>query len=185
MLYMPYIILDRDGVINYDSEVYIKSPDEWLPIPRSLEAIAALNRAGYHVLIATNQSGVARGFYDLETLDLIHEKMVRELAAVGGYVEEIYFCPHHPEELCKCRKPQPGMLIAMQEKYQFKLEDTFFIGDSVSDLAVAEATGCKPLLVMTGNGHKTLAQYTANTNIPNFTDLHDAVQYVLTLPTRG
>ncbi len=182
---MPYIILDRDGVINYDSEVYIKSPAEWLPIPRSLEAIAALNRAGYRVLVATNQSGVARGYYDLETLDQIHEKMVRELAAVGGYIEEIFFCPHHPDEHCDCRKPKPGMLHAIQDKYHINLAETFFIGDSMSDLGAAEAAGCKLLLVMTGNGHKTLARAATASTIPSFADLHEAVEYVLTQPIRS
>lgn len=182
---MSYIILDRDGVINFDSDAYIKSPAEWLPIPRSLEAVAALNRAGYRVLVATNQSGVARGYYDLETLDQIHEKMMRELAAVGGYIEEIFFCPHHPDENCKCRKPKPGMLHAIQDKYQLDLTETFFIGDSMSDLGAAQAVGCKLLLVMTGNGHKTLERVSADSTIPSFADLHEAVQFVLSQPKRS
>lgn len=176
---MSFIILDRDGVINHDSNEYIKSPDEWLPIPRSLEAVATLNRAGYRVLIATNQSGIARGFYDLDMLDQIHEKMMRELAAVGGYVEEIFFCPHHPEEKCPCRKPQPGMIHAIAEKYPLSLPDTFFIGDSQADMGAALAAGCKPILVMTGNGHVTVDQHP---EVPNFANLDEAVQYVLSQP---
>ena len=176
---MSYIILDRDGVINYDSDQYIKTPDEWLPIPRSLEAVAALNRAGFRVLIATNQSGVARGYYDLEMLDQIHEKMMRELAAVSGYVEEIFFCPHHPDDGCACRKPKPGMLHAIQNKYGLSLSDLYFVGDSLADMGAAEAGNCKPLLVMTGNGKKTLAQNTALVTVPQFADLHEAVEYVL------
>lgn len=176
---MSYIILDRDGVINYDSDQYIKSPDEWLPIPRSLEAIALLNRAGFRVLVATNQSGVARGYYDLETLDQIHEKMMRELAAVGGYVEEIFFCPHHPDENCHCRKPKPGLLQQIQAKYPLVLAETYFIGDSLADLGAAEAAGCKSLLVKTGNGIKTLEKHPHYSKIPAFADLHEAALYVL------
>jgi D-glycero-D-manno-heptose 1,7-bisphosphate phosphatase len=175
---MSYIILDRDGVINYESVEYIKSPDEWLPIPRSLEAVAALNRAGFRVLIATNQSGVGRGYYDLATLDQIHEKMMRELAAVGGCIEEIFFCPHHPDDQCGCRKPKPGMLHAMQKKYGFALEETYFIGDSSADVGAAEAAKCKPILVMTGNGYKTIEKHQSS-DIPSFADLHEAVEFIV------
>jgi D-glycero-D-manno-heptose 1,7-bisphosphate phosphatase len=176
---MSIIILDRDGVINYDSIEYIKSPEEWLPIPGSLDAIAQLNRSGFRVLIATNQSGVARGYYDINTLDLIHEKMMRELAAVGGYIEEIFFCPHHPDELCQCRKPRPGMLLKIAEKYTVNLQETFFIGDSIGDIHAAQSAGCKPILVLTGNGKKTLTQYPALMHVPNFLNLAKAVEYVL------
>jgi D-glycero-D-manno-heptose 1,7-bisphosphate phosphatase len=176
---MSYIILDRDGVINYDSDAYIKSPEEWLPIPRSLEAVAQLNRAGFRVLVATNQSGIARGYYDVEMLDRIHEKMMRELAAVGGYVEEIFFCPHHPDEGCGCRKPRPGMLHAIQNKYGLILSDIYFIGDSQADMGAAEEAHCKPILVMTGNGRKTLEKNPKLSVVQNFQDLHDAVQHIL------
>lgn len=177
---MPFIILDRDGVINYDSDEYIKSPDEWLPIPGSLEAIAQLNRAGFRVLVATNQSGIARGYYDLEMLSLIHEKFIQELISVGGYVEEIFFCPHHPDHDCYCRKPKPGLLYDMREKYQIDLTNTFFIGDSHGDVRAAQLAGCMPLLVRTGNGNITLANYPALASVPNFPDLAHAVDYVLT-----
>lgn len=176
---MPYIILDRDGVINHDSINYIKSPEEWLPIAGSLDAIAQLNRAGFRVLLVTNQSGIARGYYDIDTLDLIHEKLMRELAAVGGYVEEIFFCPHHPDEDCLCRKPKPGMLEKIAEKYPLKLSETFFIGDSIGDIRAAQTAGCLPILVMTGNGEKTLQNYPELINIPHFPDLARAVDYVL------
>lgn len=176
---MPYIILDRDGVINFDSDEYIKSPDEWLPIPGSLEAIAQLNRAGYQVLIVTNQSGIARGYFDLDTLDLIHEKLMRELASVGGYIEEIFFCPHHPDEVCSCRKPRPGLLYRLSEKYQVALEQTFFIGDSYSDVKAAQNAGAIPLLVLTGKGERTLEQYPELISVPNFSDLARAVEYVI------
>lgn len=174
-----FIILDRDGVINHDSEHYIKSPDEWKAIPGSLEAIAHLNRAGYRVLIVTNQSGIARGFYDIETLDKIHEKLQQELAAVGGHIEEIFFCPHHPLDNCHCRKPKPGMLHRIKEKYDIDLANTYFIGDSLVDMQIAAAMGCLPLLVLTGNGKKTLAENPELSHIPCFRDLRDAVEFLL------
>jgi D-glycero-D-manno-heptose 1,7-bisphosphate phosphatase len=176
---MSFIILDRDGVINYESEHYIKSPEEWLPIPGSLEAIAQLNRAGFRVLIVTNQSGIARGLYDIETLDRIHEKLMEELAAVGGYVDEIFFCPHHPDEKCHCRKPKTGLIENIKQKYPIDLNQTFFVGDNVSDVQAARAMGCKPMLVMTGKGQQTLAAYPELSSIPNFPDLARAVDYVL------
>jgi|SRR3990167_12371 len=176
---MPFIILDRDGVINFDSDLYIKTPDEWRPIPGSLEAVAELNRAGFHVVVATNQSGIARGLYDIHTLDEIHEKMMRELAALGGYIEEIFFCPHHPDEGCLCRKPKPGMLYQIQEKYRINLNDTFFIGDSWVDVEAAQKVGCKPLLVETGKGQRVLTGYPALKHVPRFADLAEAVQYVI------
>lgn len=179
---MPFIILDRDGVINYDSDEYIKSPEEWEPIPGSLDAIAQLNRAGFHVLVATNQSGVARGLYDLEMLDQIHEKFIHELASVGGYVEEIFFCPHHPDENCHCRKPKPGLLLRIQEKYPVKMHNTFFIGDSFVDVQAARSAGCMPLLVMTGKGQQALEKYPELLQVPQFTDLAHAVQFVLSQP---
>lgn len=177
---MRYILLDRDGVINFDSFEYIKSPDEWRAIPGSLEAIAQLNRHGYRVLIVTNQSGLARGLFDIEVLDQIHEKLVRELSAVGGYIEEIFFCPHHPDEACDCRKPRPGLLEQIAEKYSIHFPDTFFIGDSWSDMQVAQAMQCQPLLVRTGNGELTLQKYPELAHIPAFTNLASAVDYILT-----
>lgn len=176
---MKFIILDRDGVINYDSDEYIKSPDEWHPIPGSLEAIADLNRANYRVVIATNQSGVARGHYTLETLDKIHEKLMRELAAVGGYVDEIFFCPHHPEECCACRKPKPGLLHQIKNKFNIHFSDVFFIGDSIGDVEAAQAVDCKPILVLTGNGKRFLEQYPQLKEIPHFRDLAEAVKFVV------
>lgn len=175
----PLIILDRDGVINYDSDYYIKSPEEWIPIPGSLNAIADLNKAGFCVVVATNQSGVARGFYDLETLSDIHEKFIRELAAVGGYVDEIFFCPHHPVDNCNCRKPKLGMFRQIQEKYQVDLSDSFFIGDTYTDMRAALDLPCKPLLVLSGKGQRDLQLYSELASIPHFPDLAAAVRYVL------
>jgi D-glycero-D-manno-heptose 1,7-bisphosphate phosphatase len=176
---MTYIILDRDGVINYDSDEYIKSPDEWIPIPGSLEAIAQLNRHGFHVLVATNQSGIARGYYDVEILDRIHEKLMQELAMVGGYVEEVFFCPHHPDEGCECRKPKPGLLWQIQKKYPVNFAETFFIGDNIIDIQAAREVGCKPILVRTGKGERTLTKHPELALIPHFPDLARAVEYVL------
>ncbi|RDI38379.1 D-glycero-beta-D-manno-heptose 1,7-bisphosphate 7-phosphatase [Aquicella lusitana] len=176
---MSYVILDRDGVINYDSEEYIKTPDEWIPIPGSLSAIAQLNRAGFKVVVATNQSGVARGYYDIDILDDIHEKFLRELAAHGGYVEEIFFCPHHPDEQCPCRKPKPGLLYQIQEKYLVNLTETFFIGDSFVDVQAAHSAGCKPLLVLTGKGEQSLEKYPELLAVPHFSNLASAVEYVI------
>jgi D-glycero-D-manno-heptose 1,7-bisphosphate phosphatase len=176
----PLIILDRDGVINYDSPYYIKSPAEWHPIPGSLGAIAKLNQAGYQVAIVTNQSGVARGHYDLETLNQIHEKLIAELAAVGGRIDSLIFCPHHPDENCFCRKPKPGMLRQVEDKFGMDLTGVFFIGDSLVDMQAALAVGCKPLLVLTGNGQETLKNNPEMmSSIPHFHNLADAVQYVL------
>lgn len=173
---MTLVILDRDGVINFDSTEYIKSPEEWLPMPGSLDAIAQLNRAGYQVVIATNQSGVGRGYYDLETLDSIHEKLMRELAAHGGYVDHIFFCPHRPDDGCDCRKPKPGLLHQIAEKYQVDLRDTFFIGDSSGDVSAALAVGSTPVLVMTGNGQTTSEKFP---DVKRFADLAAAVEYII------
>jgi D-glycero-D-manno-heptose 1,7-bisphosphate phosphatase len=178
---MAFIILDRDGVINFDSDHYIKSPAEWLPIPGSLEAIAKLNRLGYRVLVATNQSGVARKLYDMDTLYQIHEKLFAELEKVGGVIEEIFFCPHHPDEHCGCRKPEPGLLHKIQEKYGMNLADTYFIGDSIADVRAAAAAGCKPILVMTGNGIKTVANHPDVLSIQRCESLAHAVDEIARL----
>jgi D-glycero-D-manno-heptose 1,7-bisphosphate phosphatase len=175
----PFIILDRDGVINYDSEYYIKSPDEWHAIPGSLEAIATLNRAGFRVLVATNQSGISRGYYDLEMLSRIHEKLLHELAAVGGYIDEIFFCPHHPDDGCGCRKPKLGLIQQIQKKYPISFADTFFVGDSYSDMQLAAESGCKPILVLTSKGQKTLEDHPECASIPHFANLAEAVKFIL------
>jgi len=175
---VPFIILDRDGVINYESHEYIKSPEEWLPIPGSLEAIATLNQAGYQVLIATNQSGLARGYFDLAMLEKIHAKLHAALHACGGTLTEIFFCPHHPADGCFCRKPQPGLFFQIRDKYALELKDVFFVGDSLCDVQAAKNAGCKPLLVLTGNGQKTRASYTG-AHLPVFQDLAQVAEFVL------
>jgi D-glycero-D-manno-heptose 1,7-bisphosphate phosphatase len=178
---MPFIILDRDGVINEDSDDYIKSPDEWHAIPGSLQAIARLNQVGYHVIIATNQSGIGRGFYDVAMLQSINQKMVAQLKQYSGVITDIFFCPHLPNDQCDCRKPKPGMLLAIQKKYSLNLSDVFFIGDSVSDIQAAQSAGCQPLLVRTGKGKKTLDDYPDLNLIKHCDDLNQAVDYVLSL----
>ena len=149
---MKLIILDRDGVINYDSDDYIKSPAEWIPIPGSLEAVAGLNHAGYTVVVATNQSGIGRGFFDLDTLQQIHEKMQQELARVGGKIDAIFFCPHMPEDHCDCRKPKPGLLLEIAKKFHYNLKNVPAVGDSLRDIEAAQAVGARPVLVRTGKG---------------------------------
>ncbi len=176
---MPLIILDRDGVINYESKDYIKSPDEWLAIPGSLQAIAALNQAGFQVVVATNQSGLARGLFDLAMLSKIHAKLKAELAAEGGVLSDIFFCPHHPQDQCYCRKPQPGLFLQIRDKYAVDLSELFFVGDSISDIQAAKNAGCKPLLVLTGNGQTTLNTYAEAQSIPSFANLARLVEFVI------
>nr|WP_272912627.1 D-glycero-beta-D-manno-heptose 1,7-bisphosphate 7-phosphatase [Pseudomonas syringae] len=149
------LILDRDGVINHDSDTYIKSVAEWLPIPGSIEAIAALSKAGWTVAVATNQSGIARGYYDLATLDAMHVRLRKLVAEQGGELGLIVYCPHGPDDGCTCRKPKPGMLQAIARHYAADLKGLWFVGDSKGDLQAALAVDSQPVLVMTGKGRKT------------------------------
>ncbi|MBI6780158.1 D-glycero-beta-D-manno-heptose 1,7-bisphosphate 7-phosphatase [Pseudomonas syringae] len=153
---MKLLILDRDGVINHDSDTYIKSVAEWLPIPGSIEAIAALSKAGWTVAVATNQSGIARGYYDLATLDAMHVRLRKLVAEQGGELGLIVYCPHGPDDGCTCRKPKPGMLQAIARHYTADLRGLWFVGDSKGDLQAALAVDSQPVLVMTGKGRKTL-----------------------------
>jgi D-glycero-D-manno-heptose 1,7-bisphosphate phosphatase len=147
---MKVCILDRDGTINEDSADYIKTPNEWKPLPGALEAIAKLNHAGWHVVVATNQSGLGRGLFDVATLNAMHAKMHTMLAAVGGRVEAIFYCPHAPDEACRCRKPEPGLYEQIGERYGVELKGVPVVGDSTRDLVAACAVGCEPHLVLTG-----------------------------------
>lgn len=149
------VILDRDGVINHDSDAYIKSPDEWQPIDGSLEAIGRLCAAGYRVVVATNQSGIARGLFDLATLGAIHSKMHQCAAQAGGHIDAVFFCPHAGSMQCECRKPKPGMILEILRRYDAVPDEVFFIGDSLRDVQAAAAAQCRPGLVLTGNGRKT------------------------------
>lgn len=159
IVFMRLVILDRDGVINYDSPHYIKSPEECIFIPKSLEAIAALNRAGYTVTVATNQSGIGRGLYSEVTLQRIHQKIRDALDVYGGQVDKIFYCPHNPSDQCDCRKPKPGLFQAIAAWYGCSLEGIPSIGDSVRDIEVAKNAGCLPILVLTGNGEETLKEH--------------------------
>ena len=152
---MKLIVLDRDGVINQDSDAFVKSPDEWIALPGSLAAIARLSQAGYTVVVASNQSGVARGLFDMATLNAIHAKLHRELAQTGGAVDAIFLCPHGPDDGCACRKPLPGMYHDIARRYDIDLAGVPAVGDSLRDLQAAAAAGCTPWLVLTGNGAKT------------------------------
>ncbi|HLR16948.1 MAG TPA: D-glycero-beta-D-manno-heptose 1,7-bisphosphate 7-phosphatase [Alcanivoracaceae bacterium] len=155
---MAVIVLDRDGVINFDSDQYIKTVDEWRAIPGAIAAIAALSKAGHDIYVATNQSGIGRGFYSVETLNAMHDKMLQLLSQEGGELKGIYYCPHHPDDNCQCRKPLPGMLEAMQQEHQVDFTDSWFVGDSLRDLQSGLSKGCKPALVRTGKGEATLAK---------------------------
>lgn len=153
---MKLIVLDRDGVINHDSAAFIKSPDEWRPIAGSLNAISRLNQAGFHVIVATNQSGIGRGFFDMAALNAIHDKMHRALAQAGARVDAVFFCPHTADDNCKCRKPKTGMFEDIAHRLNTSLTGVPMVGDSIRDLQAAAAAQAQPLLVLTGNGKKTL-----------------------------
>ena len=174
------IILDRDGVINEDSDEYVKSVDEWIPIPGSIEAITDLSRAGYQVVIATNQSGLARGYFSESELLAMHQKMIDLVESCGGVISTILFCPHGPDDQCNCRKPEPGMIIELCQKYSASPAETWVIGDSLRDLQAGKAGGCMTALVRTGKGEKTFQTIKEKTvtfkdtsvfnNLKDFTD---------------
>jgi len=173
-----FVLLDRDGVINEDSDDFIKSPDEWLPIEGSLEAIALFNRHGYQVAVITNQSGLARGLFDEAMLESIHAKMRQLCLEKGGTIESIYVCPHGPGSACYCRKPKPGLLQAFAAEHNVDLKSIAFIGDSLRDIQAAQAAGAKPVLVKTGKGRKTQTNNPELT-IPVFENLYDAAKHLL------
>jgi D-glycero-D-manno-heptose 1,7-bisphosphate phosphatase len=177
---MKLIILDRDGVINQDSDNFIKSPEEWIPIRGSLDAISRLSRAGYHIFIATNQSGLARGLFNIETLNAIHQKMLQEIQHRGGTVDAILFCPHGPDDHCDCRKPSPGLYLEIAHRTSRKLDNVPIIGDSLRDLSAAEAVGARPILVKTGKGKRTLEQHADKvSHMSVYDDLASAVDMLL------
>jgi D-glycero-D-manno-heptose 1,7-bisphosphate phosphatase len=165
------IVLDRDGVINYDSDQFIKSPDEWRPIPGSLEAMARLNHAGFRVIVATNQSGLGRRLFDMATLIAIHDKMYKMLAQLGGRIDALFYCPHTADSGCDCRKPKPGMLIEIGQRFGVDLTGIPCVGDGERDLQAAAAVGAQPILVLTGKGEKTLRSGNFPPNTAIFPDL--------------
>jgi D-glycero-D-manno-heptose 1,7-bisphosphate phosphatase len=152
---MKLVVLDRDGTINHDSDQYIRSPEEWRPIKGSLEAIARLTQAGWHVVVATNQSGIARGLFDVATLNAIHQAMHAAVLQSGGRIDAIFFCPHAADSDCECRKPKPGLLHEIARRMNVDLASVPVVGDSLRDLQAAGAAGARPILVLTGKGRKT------------------------------
>lgn len=174
---MKLIILDRDGVINEDSDAFIKSPEEWIPIPGSLEAITQLSKAGFTVAVASNQSGLARGLFDQATLEAMHEKFKKLLAEKGGEVATIKYCPHAPDDGCDCRKPKPGLLHQIASELNTDLKTVPVVGDSSRDLQAAEAAGAQPVLVRTGKGEATLSAGSLPEGTKVFPDLAAAAVF--------
>jgi D-glycero-D-manno-heptose 1,7-bisphosphate phosphatase len=175
---MKLIILDRDGVINHDHDDYIRSPEEWRPIAGSLEAIAKLKHAGFTIAVATNQSGIGRGYYSQQTLAAIHAKMQQQLQQDQAQIDAIFYCPHIPEDNCDCRKPKPGLLQQIAAFFGVDITGTPVVGDTLRDLQAAQAMNCQPILVKTGNGEKTLAQLPPDSAIPCFADLAAVAEHL-------
>jgi D-glycero-D-manno-heptose 1,7-bisphosphate phosphatase len=178
---MQLVILDRDGVINEDSAAYIKSPEEWIPIPGSLEAIARIHRAGWRVVVATNQSGISRKLFDPDILVRIHEKMHRSVSDAGGLIDAIFFCPHGPHDNCNCRKPRPGLFLDIARRVRISLHGVPAIGDSLQDLHAARAAGAYPILVRTGKGGGTHSVCDTSITVPVYDNLARAVDDLLTI----
>ena len=177
---MKLVILDRDGVINQDSDNFIKSVDEFIPLPGSVEAIAKLKHAGYTVFVATNQSGISRGYYDVATLDAMHQKLAEQLQAFDAEIDGIEFCPHGPDDKCNCRKPKPGMYLSIAKKLGLSdLSGVLVVGDSLRDLEAAKAVNAKPHLVRTGKGERTIKKGEGLEGIPVYNDLKDFVNQLL------
>ncbi len=168
---MKLIILDRDGVINHDSDQFIKTPDEWKPIAGSLDAIARLSQAGFRVVVATNQSGVGRGLFGMDMLNTIHDKMVKAVAQAGGRIDAIFFCPHTQADQCQCRKPRTGMLEEIAARFNTELSGVPLVGDALRDLQAAVAVGAQPMLVLTGKGKKTAQDPELPAQTRTFADL--------------
>ncbi len=183
---MKLVILDRDGVLNQDSANFIKNPNEWIPIPGSLEAVALLNQSGFRIVVATNQSGISRGLFDMATLNSIHDKMHRELAQVGGRMDAVFYCPHAADDHCDCRKPKTGMIEDIGKRFSVELNEVPAVGDSLRDLQAFADAGCQAILVRTGKGEETLAaaEKSADKALPPNTwvcaDLSEAVQRIIT-----
>ena len=176
---MKLVILDRDGTINVQSDDFIKSADEWMPLPGAMEAIAQLNHAGWHVVVVSNQSGLGRGLFDVAALNAMHTKLHKQLAAVGGRIDAIFYCPHAADSDCECRKPRPGMFKRIGETLNANLKGVPAIGDSLRDLQACAAVGCQPMLVHTGKGEKTRADGNLPEGTLEFADLAAAVDHIL------
>jgi D-glycero-D-manno-heptose 1,7-bisphosphate phosphatase len=176
---MKLAILDRDGVINYDSDLYIKSPAEWRAIPGAIEAIARLNQGGYRVAVATNQSGIGRGLFDMATLNAINDKMMEMVFRHGGRIDAIFFCPHTPDDDCNCRKPRTGMLEEIAARFHAELKGVPCVGDSLKDMQAADAVGAQPILVLTGKGRQTREQGGLPKRTLVFEDLAEASRHIV------
>jgi D-glycero-D-manno-heptose 1,7-bisphosphate phosphatase len=176
---MKLVILDRDGVINFDSDAYIKSPDEWKPIPGSLEAIALLTQAGYHIAVATNQAGVGRGLFEMATLNAIHDKMHRAVGQAGGRIDAVFYCPHAQEMNCNCRKPRAGLYEEISKRFGMSLKGIPCIGDAQRDLEAAATVGGQPMLVLTGKGELTRREGKLPAGTLVFRNLAEAVDSFL------
>ena len=177
---MPTIILDRDGVINHDSDDYIKNPDEWIAIDLSLQAIQRLHVAGYNICVATNQSGLGRGLFDLETLTVIHQKMLDAVTEIGGQIQMIAYCPHHPDAQCSCRKPNIGLLATISEQFPLDPDTTWMVGDTAKDILCAHRMGIRGALVLTGKGERELKKgVVSRETTPIFKTLSDFVDWLL------
>ncbi|MBV8049188.1 MAG: D-glycero-beta-D-manno-heptose 1,7-bisphosphate 7-phosphatase [Paludibacterium sp.] len=179
---MKLVILDRDGVINQDRDDFVKSPAEWVPLPDSLEAIANLTQDGWRVVVATNQSGIGRGLFDMHALNGMHEKMHRLVGQAGGRIDAVVFCPHTRNDQCRCRKPEPGMVLEIAERFHVRPETLPMIGDSLRDLQAIDAVGGLPILVKTGKGQKTLAGGDLPERTRVFDNLYDAAEYLIQSP---
>lgn len=171
-MHIKLVILDRDGTINRASDEFVKSPEEWEPLPGALEAIGRLNHAGYHVVLATNQSGLGRGLFDMAALNSVHAHMVKALSAYGGRIDAVFYCPHAPDEGCHCRKPAPGLLEQIAERYGVSLQSVPYIGDSLRDMQAAAAAGCAPHLVCTGRHPELRGQTVLPPGFPPDTRIH-------------
>lgn len=176
---MKLVVLDRDGVVNFDSVNFIKNTNEWIPIPGSLEAIALLNQSGYRVVIATNQSGISRGLFDMVTLNAIHDKMHKALGQLGGRVDAIFYCPHSADDNCSCRKPKPGMMEEIGHRFGMDMKSSPMVGDALRDLQAGAALGMQPILVRTGKGEETLAAGGLPEGTLVFANLAEAVQHII------
>lgn len=173
------IVLDRDGVINYDSDDYVKTEDEWIALPDAMQALGKLTQAGYKIAIATNQSGIARGYFSEDTLAAMHTKMTTLASEEGAVIDYIAYCPHGPDDNCDCRKPLPGLIHQIAKGLNHDVAGSYMVGDSLRDLQAGQAAGLKPVLVLTGKGQRTLDKGQGLEGVPVYEDLNRFVDAIL------
>lgn len=176
------VFLDRDGVINVNRPDHVKSWDEFVFLPHALTALAKLAASDFLVIVTTNQSAIARGLVTAETVRAIHARMIADVARAGGRIDAVYFCPHHPDDKCACRKPQPGLFLQAARDFAIDFTRSYVIGDAFSDVAAALAIGAQPILVLTGRGRAQYAEMLANNHANHriADDLLGAVEWILT-----